>query len=148
LRAPWGSAPNRSGRSRRFPRPPPELPRRRQFPRAALRRTPVQLAGSGGALLALWTGHEEGERFEEAAGPAFEAHVEAATAFTVVAGVTLAVAAAGLALRRGTALTWRDGTDLARRGDDRSHAGGELVFVHRLGGSRAAAVGEREKDAD
>ena len=114
----------------------------------------LQLCQLGGALVALQTGHEEGERYEDVAKAAVEAHEEAATVFTVASGVTLALAAAGLLIRRKEALMALAAATVAAGGVTASlalragHAGGELVFVHGLGGSRGPAVGEREMDAD
>jgi hypothetical protein len=54
----------------------------------------------GAALVALWTGEQDEERFEGRAGEAqVEAHEHAARAFTFLAGGTFVAATVGLALR-------------------------------------------------
>lgn len=114
----------------------------------------LQLAGFAGALLALRTGLGEGERFEKIAEAAIERHEEAAEAFTVAAGVTLALAAGALvfrparALRMLAAATVAAGVTAGALAVRAGHAGGELVFVHHLGGDGAPVADQRQSDDD
>jgi hypothetical protein len=102
----------------------------------------------GAALVALWTGERDEERFERRAGEAqVEAHEQAARAFTFVAGGTFVAAAVGLALRNrpGPFLTTGLGTvalslAMLGLGIQAGHRGGLLVH----GGAGLSVPGEGE----
>lgn len=116
------------------------LPRRAWWVVVAL-----QAALVGSSLLALRTGHADGERVEDSAGEgAVEAHEEAAETFVWGAAALLAIAAGAALIRRERASQLLAGFTVAMSvgvlvlGYRTGRAGGQLVYG---GGGVAASLG-------
>jgi len=114
--------------------------RARIRPRAWLAIVGLEVVLLGAGLVALNTGEHEGERVESAVPKtAIENHEARAEEFLWATGVTLALAAAVLVVRRPAAIqaltaTTVLGTLLVAAAAIRvGHAGGQLVYVHNAG---------------
>ncbi len=121
----------------------------------------LQAALVGSSLLALRTGHAEGERVEDLAGEArVEAHEEAAEVFVWGAAAMLAIAVGAALVRRERAAQALAGLAVAASvgvfalGYRTGRAGGQLVYgdggVSKLsaGGAAGVAAGETGAEAD
>lgn len=113
-------------------------------PRAWLTIVGLEVLLLGAGLVALNTGEHEGDRIESAVPKtALESHEARAEQFLWATGVTLALAAAVLVVRRPAALRTLTaatvlGTLLVAAAAIRvGHAGGQLVYVHNAGAAYA-----------